>query len=436
MPDPDFRELGATSMTYGILGRLAVQEYNPDLTPPNGYRIYDRMRWSDPKLAGVLNAMDLPLLHANWQIHSAHPGDPRADQIKEFVSHCLFQNMDRTWRETLHEILTYEAYGMSCFERCWKYEDGNIRIKRLGWLPPKTIIEIWVRDRMCYAVKQMTLEKGYVEIPGYKLLWFVNQKEGDNYRGVPMLRSMYKPWYNKERAEILLLILAERMGGFLKFQVPVGATQQDIDQANSIGANFSANEQMYIMLPPNWEAVIEAASGYTLKDLLDFINYCNEEMSNAVVAEVLDLGRTQTGSRALGRTLGDMFMDSIQARATYICEVFNNHSSGIIPELCRYNFSDWAENMPRLVVGRVNRIDFKAFGIAMKNLEQAGMTFGPNTWRWLRQEAELPAEELLDTYNTPQTTAPTNLVGDFSYDPPTDGDYEPTHDEIDPQPEG
>jgi hypothetical protein len=415
---PNLSELSATGMTYGYLGRLAQIDYIPELTGIRGVQIYDRMRLSDPKVAGIRTALDLPIIQANWFIEP-YSGEDRAIEMANFVANCLFVEAEQEWSAFLHEALLYLDYGHAVFEKVWKNEDGKIKLKYFGFIPQRTIQDIFVQKREVTKIGQFTNEKGYKEISGEKLLWFVNNKEGDNFRGWPILRPMYKPWYNKERAEILVLILAERMGGWLKFKQPVGASPEDKTTANTIGANFRMNEQMYMSLPFGWDATVETSSTTFLADLMDFIKYNDEQLANVAIAQVLNLGSTETGSRALGRTLGDMFTDSIKSRIAYLEEVFNDRQ-GPIAELCRYNFPDADEYMPKLKAGRADKMDIKTLAVALKTLSDMGMRFGPNTYRWIRQEAELPSENSLDVEEPEEPITP-DVPGEASGQSPIPG---------------
>ena len=62
-------------------------------------------------------------------------------------------------------------------------------------------------------VIQRPVTGGTYEIPGEKLIWFCYGKEGDDFRGRPMLRPMYKPWKLKQELEVELAVLIRKLGG-------------------------------------------------------------------------------------------------------------------------------------------------------------------------------------------------------------------------------
>jgi len=448
-PDkPTTSEVGSSGITFGSVGRLQQQEYLPDLIGPAAYRIYERMRRSDPKIVGLRRALDLPILRAHWDIVPSEDDNPRAEEIADFVEENLFNHIDLPWPQMLAEILLYQDFGFAPFEKVWEIEDGKVYLKRLGYLPPHTVQEIYVVDRKVKSIDQFSNSKGLVNIPGDKLVWFVNRKEGDNYRGIPMLRSFYRPWFNKERAEILLLVMAERMGGWLKFITPDGATPADVSAAKQIGNDFRINETMYMVLPPRWDATVESSTGMTLADLQGFIRYCDEQIDAAALAQVLDLGTSSEGSRALGRTLGEIFDESVQSTGDYICDIVNAEG-GLIEELIAYNFPDWEEYIPKLTVGKVEKMDLKNWALGFQALANAGVKFGGKTHAWIREEAGLPEEEEMDEkatdemLNPPKPPAPVIApavpgqpgVKKGPYVPPGEGDSNPTKGDVQEQPE-
>ena len=125
--------------------------------------------------------------------------------------------------------------------------------------------------------------------------------------------------------------------------------------------------------------------------MLDAIKYWDTQLTSVAQAQVLDLGVGQVGSRALGTTMLDMFSDSIQAQASYREDVLNA-KGGLIHQLVSYNFPR-DDNLPQLRFGNVQRADIQAMARAFLALSQAGMSFGDETWDWVRDELNLPASD-------------------------------------------
>ena len=396
-PAADMQEAGDSGMGYwgwtspGTSRRIRDLEYLHDLQGMRAYPIYDRMRLSDPKVAGLRYATDLPLLKADVRIESADPKNSHCNDVKEAVEQALFDKMANSWRSTLQEILLYRDYGFAPFEIIWNTDEGKVGIDRLAFRPPGTIWWIWGSNGRIDKVEQSVFGH-WLTIPGEKLMWFVNRREGENWRGRSILRPMHKPWYQKERLETLLLILIERMGGVPVFKEgnSVAADKKLQAKIDRIIAQFRMGESMGLRLPPDVEFELLPSQAKT-SDIVRAIEYYDTQMSNVLLAQVLDLGKTATGSRALGMTMGDMLEEACEAEANQVEDTFNQRE-GLIWQFVAYNFpEDTAEIMPKLKFGKLGKVDAQVFGTGLNYLAQAGLTFDdPVTIEEIRKLLGLP----------------------------------------------
>jgi len=414
-PTPPRGEVGDTGHAYAasygsraLARRLRVLEYNYELYDSLGVTVYNRMRYSDPKVAGLLRAIRLPILGAQVRIEPVDPDDAHAVEVADFVSDNLLHGLADGWRSTLYQFLLYLCHGFACFEMVWKLADGHALIDRFGYRPPETIGsgDIYVIDGRIDHVHQSTQTGVSVDIPGEKLVWFAHEREGDNWRGTSLLRPMFKPWWSKEKLEILLLIAAERMNGVPVAIAPPGGWGVDASGdslASTVDAALAAfcqSETGYFDFPDGTTFQL-VTGGASLSELRELRNAFDQDMSNVAIAQVLDLGKTETGSRALGRSLGDMFADSLTAVATDIEDTLNA-PGGPIEQLVAYNFAGADELTPRLRFGSISKLDLRTFAAGLYQCSQMGMPFGPETWEWIRAELDLPAL----TEDAPSATAP------------------------------
>ena len=428
-PVADRTEYGDTGMGYwgfvdpGTERRIRDLEYLADLRGMRAFPIYDRMRLSDPKIAGLRAATDLPLLRARPSIVPSDPKSPKAREVAQFVQECLFERMAYSWRSFLKEALLYRDYGFSPFEIIWCVDDdGKIRIDRLAWRPPSTIWWIWGANGRITKVEQSVfghwltipgetakLDGPKKTIDGSKLLWFVNQREGENWRGRSVLRPLHKPWYMKERLEIARVLLADKMGGMPVFTLGPSAyanatVKQEVD---AMGRAWSVGERMFIRLPADVTMEL-LKSEASVADLDNSILQLEQTMSNVLIAQVLDLGKTGSGSRALGMTLGDMFRESCEAEAAYVEDELNRRES-LIWQLVSYNFGEDPDLMPKLSFGQIGRVDPLEFGQGLNFMTQAGLSFtDPDTVAHIRELLDLPklADDDIDEGAQNQTITP------------------------------
>ena len=300
---PDLTERGDNAISCSTSRKRAEQrlrdlDHNYEWRGPNKWRICDRMRKSDPKIAGLRSAQTLPLLRTEAQI----TGSEDKEKV-EFVRKALLE--DFPWRAFLQSVATYVDYGFAAFAVNWRIDDDDsARIDELRYLPPSSIRteNIHVSRGSIARIVQTPTTGAEQEVPGEYLLWFAHAKEGDDFTGRPILRAMHKPWFTKERLEVLLPVLVEKMGGVPVFteQVPLSEEQRAV--IDEMGESFVIGERQYIRKPSDVDFEL-VESHVNVADILEAIRYFDTQLTDVCQAQYLDLGVNQAGSRAYGTTL-------------------------------------------------------------------------------------------------------------------------------------
>ena len=202
-PRPGTDEIGATG-SEATAGELIQTDYNAALQGLPAYDIFDRMRFSDSSIGTGLWVIKLPLMRATWTVEP--PTDtPKDREIAEFVEADLM-GMTIPWQEYLWQVFLMLDYGSFPFEIVWEIRDDHrAHLRKLAPRHPRTVTKWLIDDHGGFnGVEQQTLRSsGFhtVIIPPEKLIVYVNQKEGSNFRGVSLLRRVYKHWMITERLE-------------------------------------------------------------------------------------------------------------------------------------------------------------------------------------------------------------------------------------------
>ena len=387
-PRPDTAERGsnAVSYQYGGASRLRDPEYKYELSGRQGGWIYQRMRLSDPHIAGLRRAQNLPLLRASVDIEPADREDKDAVAKAELVKRLLLK--DFPWRSFLSDTCLCMDYGFAPFEIIWTVRDKEVRC-RLALRPADSIAaqDIEVAEGKVTQITQRPETGGTFVIPGDKLLWFCHDKEGDTFTGRPILRAMYKPWKIKEDNEIQLSELSRKLGGIPDITTqgePSAELAAALDAAAesfgvSAGGFFRHDDTVTVRL---------LTGNARISEVLGIIKERNEEITSVCQAQVFDLGTSNAGSRALGTTLSDLFSSSVQAMASYREDILNA-TDGLIHQLVSYNFPN-DDNRPSLRFGNVQQADMRAFAQAMYAFSQAFGTLDEETQDWARQQLNMP----------------------------------------------
>lgn len=374
---------GNTDYGYGSEG---TGEYLPKLQGLEGRQTYDEMRKSDPQVQAVVKALILPVMKAHYYIEPVS-NKSKDKEIAEIIEKNLFEGMTMTWNDTLRHICLMPVFGFSILEKLWQVKDDLYQIKKLDPRLPLSITE-WKYDdnkKLIGPVQQDTDGKEY-QLPIEKLLVFTNDKEGDNWEGTSVLRAAFKPWYIKNKVEKINAIKHDRHGvGIPVAKVPANVKPGSDDWRNTQNAleAIYAHEKSYIIEPVGYEFRLLTTGGDNAgTDALPTIKYCDEGIAKAMLAMFINLGTSQTGSRALGGSFIEVFMDSLQAMGNYICEVFNRF---LIREYCYYNW--YVDEYPKMQIGTIKNLDTHTISV----LKKAGLiTYDQVIEASIRKELSLP----------------------------------------------
>ena len=382
-------EIGDTS-GIAISGIIVNDDYNNKLVGKQGVQIYNQMRFGDATVNSSLLAVMLPILSARWWVEPAPAGSRQDKKVAEFVEAELMDNGTRTWQETLNEILDYLVYGRMVFEIVWEFRYGDddtpmIGLRKLARRAPDSIVAWKLKDGKPGVIQQTI--NGTFEIPMDKLIIFVNQKKGDNWEGVSLLRTAYKHWYMKDKMYLIDAIAAERQGlGVPKAKVPANTKEADVQKVEEILQNLRANEKGYAVEEGDIEIdFMDMKSGST-KPLLPAIQHHDRAIALNVLAQFLQLGSTSVGSFALSNDQSKLFLLCLEAIANHIRDNINRY---LIKKLVDFNFD--VTDYPTLRFEKIGNVDHNMLTTSLQRAVQTGLLVPqPDDEEYLRDVMDLP----------------------------------------------
>lgn len=353
-------EIGSTSAFGRLPGWGAFydeHERNPKLQWPQSLSVWEEML-DDAQVDALKAAVTLPLLRRRWVI-DPNGADPR---IAEHVAADLGlpvkgagEQPSRplsgrfSWRRHLEHVLRAPFLGHYFFEIVGAIgPDGLWHLRKLAPRPPRTIYEIQTADDGgLKAIKQLAGNPP-AAIPVERLVAYVWDQEASQWTGRSELRSIYKHWLRKERLLRIDVVQHERNGlGVPTVESQPGASQKQIDDNARLAQSVRAGDTSGLALPAGASLRLRGVEGI-LPDTLASIRYDDEQMARKFLAMFIQLGQTQTGSRALGSEFVDFFDLALDARADWVCDVTNEH---LIEESVAWNFGE-QDTVPRLVCDR------------------------------------------------------------------------------------
>lgn len=401
-------ELGAPG-TWISGGFITHEEYNQKLVWRRGIDIFDKMRKSDATIQAMLKICKHPLLAATWDIEPA--SDEEFDQyVARFLRDELF-NRNVNWWHFLRDALGKLDFGFSVFEKTYGMTEfeGQTRIglANLGWRKQWSVLRWETQDGNPGITQQLI--GASIDIPQEKLLVFVNDREGDNYQGVSLLRYVYKAWDIKHRIENFMAVAAERSLGVPIVEKSPDMSKKDEEKMREVMRNFRANQQQYLEFPMGQVKIDWMKIETNIKtDLIPMLEYLQHEIDKSILAQFIDLAGSVSGgsggSRALSEDHSQLFEKALEAVGNEVVTVMNGD---LIQQLCDLNFSEMPNGYPKLTFTNLGDRNLAEIGTFLNSLALVDLiTPDPDLENILRQWGDLPdlPDDIYDNYDE-RTTA-------------------------------
>jgi phage gp29-like protein len=364
-------EWGATgSNVFG--GRLAGDDYNTALAAPTSYDVFDKMR-NDGQVKAALTVITLPILNASWAVEPA--SDSAQDrEIAEFIEENLLHGMTISWSDYMRQVLLMLTYGSMPFEKVWRSgDDGLIHLQKLAPRLPKTVTEWLVDDAggLAGVVQQAAPKMQPVTIPVEKLLVFVNDLEGSNFRGISVLRAGYKHWFYKDNLYRIQAIALEKrsLGVDVGTLAGVGVTASDKEAAERALMSLHAHEKQYMVeVEDQFKYRLEGVGTTGVLDPLGAIEHHDLRIVRSMIAEFVAMGAGSTGSLAMHRDKTSYLLLALGGHCNNVADTHNKH---LIPQWVSYNWPNVTE-FPRLRYARLEQRDIETFANAVEKLTNSG----------------------------------------------------------------
>lgn len=404
------------SGTVIFAGFISQEEYNAKLIGREGLLKFDEMRKSDPAVRWSLQVIKLPIRAAEWSIAAASD-DPVDQERADFVDWNLFERL--AWTSTIREIMSYLDFGFYTAEKCFAVEDytpkpeeiegstddeGNkVKTTTVPTSKPmvvltklanrkQTTIFRWEMGNGAPGVTQVTAQ-GTFEIPENRLFLLTHEREGNNYQGVSLLRSAYKPWYMKDALEKISAVAAERQGvGVVKIKQLNKPAEPERQAAIESARNLRANEEGFLEEPPGFDINFMDMFAHSTIDVGADIERNQRSIMMNVGAAFMEMGATRSsgstgGSKSASGDQSIVYELAVEAIANEIEEAINMM---VIRPLIDLNYSG-VKRYPRLKHNKIGQDDLASYATAVSNLINAdAITPDADMEQALRDRADLP----------------------------------------------
>ena len=396
------KELGRIGqLRYGTngYGSIFFEEFLPELRGIKGVQAYSEMADNDATVGAILYAIEMLMRQCEFHVEPA--SDSAKDkEAAEFVESCM-NDMERTWADTLSEILSFMTYGWSYHEIVYKrrsgktsspisnskYNDGMIGWRKLP-IRSQDTLEGWEykdnTDDLVGMTQVAPPNFDRITIPIEKALHFRTRSRKDNPEGRSSLRTAYRAYYFKKRLEEIEGYGMERdLAGFPVLYAPADLPiwddddemRQTLARAELIVSSIRRDAREGLVLPGGengWKLELVSSGSRRQFDTNAIIDRYDKRIATSVLADFVMLGQQQVGSFALADNKTKIFALAVGTYLDIICEVFNNQG---IPRLIDINGDHFKgiSDYPKMVHGDIEEKDLATFASFLKEMIGAGV---------------------------------------------------------------
>jgi len=379
---PPTKELGAQMQVAALppWSTLATdeQEETAEWMFPNSVRTA-KMMMNDSQIDGLYSGATWPIRRYKWMINPNGAERDRVEDLQKDINLPIKGDppsaiRGRSKRRFVHDKHMEDAlrslqYGFYAFEQVGVIgDDGKWHLRKLAPRPPYTVQDFDIAEDggiilLRQNVSSKPLTQGRVnEIPVDRLVVYTWDKEGANWYGRSMLRSIYRNWLIKDRLLRVDAIKHERNGvGTPVATGAPGMTDIELAELAKLAQSFKAGEAAGGAIPAGTELHLKGTEG-SIPDTLASINAHDEAMSRRFLMMFLQLGSTLHGSRALGKDFVDYFQLAQEHIANWYAGIFNEH---VIEDYWDWNYGEEEDKVPFITYERDDDPRFAVADLAL-----------------------------------------------------------------------
>jgi hypothetical protein len=375
-------------------------EHVPALLWPQSVQVFAEMR-TDPQVSAIVSAHTLPIRRASWGLSPtgcrpavvARTADDMGLPVTGVDTPGAARTRGVSWPEHLRSALSHLTFGHAGFALHADVSSGEARLVGLYERLQSTISAIHVdtQGRLLGVSQDGRTDVKSPEIKADQLVWYVHEREGASWQGRSLIREAFSSWFVK-REMIRVASTGHRRFSMgvptVEWETGVMPTPAQMSEARAAASAARVGETAGLALPPGARLVLKGLEGSS-PDTLAFIKWLDLQISGSVLARWMDLGSTETGSRALATAFVDLFLLSIQAVADFTADTATRQ---IAARCVAWNEGD-QEPVPAVQVGDVgakNEVTAESLKLLM---DSGALSADPALEAHIRRQYKLPERD-------------------------------------------
>lgn len=387
-------------------------------SPEKRNATWREMADNDPIIGAVLFVVDMLIRQLDWRVEPFSNSD-EDKAIAEFVWSC-FNDMNRPFKDTISEMLSFLVYGWSWHEIVFKKRQGDTEVDNLIIVEGKVVpnpfavnvppaskhtdgkigwhklagrsqesLHHWEFDQYGELLgmwQQAPPDYKVVFIPLTKSLHFRTTIQKNNPEGRSILRNAHRPWYFKKTIEEIQAVGIERdLAGLPVMWVPEELMRSNLppnlqalrDELEEMIRNIRRGHQEGMLAPmrenggnPVYKLELLTTGGRRSFDIKAIMEYYDKCMTMSAMSDFVLMGHESVGSYALADSKTSVFAMATKTRIDTLADQFNMRG---IPQLMRLNGMD-STRAPKLMHSDIESVDLTKLAAYVQALGQASMT--------------------------------------------------------------
>jgi hypothetical protein len=381
-------------------------------------RLYREMADNDAVVSTIIINIETWLKRVAWRVEPAIANDDKALEWARFVEGALFDDMSSSWEDVFSDILEMIYMGHAVLEQVYKlrlgpnqsdstkkskYDDGLVGWRKLVPVSPLSI-EMWRRDAeggIQGLTQRDPVNNRIIELPISKLLLFRTKSNGNDPRGLSMLRGAVQSWERLKRIQYIEAVGIERdLSGYPVMEVPLELFDDEnnpmLAEMSKIVTNVRRDNLEGAVIPAaigsdgvptGYKFSLMNSGGSRAINIDQTIRRYEIRMAASALVDFIFLGTDNTGSFSMHSSKTAAFAVALTSILDSIAGIFNRFA---IPSLMRLNGVP-PKYDPYIVHGDLAPPPFEQIAQYVSVLAQANMlTPDKRIERKLREFASLP----------------------------------------------
>ncbi len=407
---PDRFRLGELGyLGVKIFDGVSAEELKAELTYPEAVNTFKEMQYHSA-ISSALNLYEVLLSQAKYKVVPPEKATDKELEEAKFIKECLLEDMEGTFKDFVSDCLSAQVFGFAISEKVYrrrlkangsKFNDGKIGIKKLSLRSQDTIEKFIFDDsgNEIIGVKQnlALVQNTYgrfsarkdltVVLPKSKFLHVrVGRHRGDPYGKSPLIGVYFAYKYLTTVEDLEGQALAKDLVGVPMLKIPASYLATDAsadkkaiaDYFKNMLRNLQQGIQTGILLPsdsdensksPMFQFELVSADGKKLVDTEEIKKYYTNHILMSLMADVLLLGSSSTGSYALGSLKNNM----VGAMCQYLLNnILQEVNQDLIKQIYELNGMD-TSRMCHIDSDSVEEIPIEELSKAFQRAASVGM---------------------------------------------------------------